>query len=1401
MNDAEMGPTQRFSAKQARRERARRNTVLRQAIERLEGRCMLAAHIVGSSTVYSTIQAAVSAAAPGATINVDAGTYPELVTINKPLTLRGVEGGVDARTNARAAANSESILTGSVYSDGTHSGGFYINANDVTIDGFTVQGNTNATGICPAGIVMAPKISGTHILDNIVQNNVTGIYLANYSSTDACIIQHNLFENNNNPGNNSGRDIYSDGGVSGGNLTNVLIDSNDFHTWKQVAASQIYEGALALEAMKTGEQSYITFSNNSEDGVGKGVLIYDADHITITGNTISHTLDQWSGALRFEGGDTNVLITGNTVYDNTGPGVAVDSKAVAVGNSGFVVNNNNFYNNNDVWTNKVSLVVDGTTYTGGFDARNNWWGSASGPGGDGSGSGDTVYGNGHYAQGSGGQWSTLPGGSVTFSPWSTAPNGALSLPYSGTPATDGAPIQIEDYNHGGEANAYHDTDKTNSGGQYRTGEGVDIEATGDTSGAYDVGWTAPGEWLDYTVSLAQSGTYRADFRVATGQTTGGVFHLQVDGQNVTGAMTVPATGGWQTWQTISKSGISLTAGLHDVRLVMDTGGSSGAVANFNWFELTNTAAATAPAAPSNLVAALAGGNAVKLTWTDNSSNETGFKIQRSTDGINYTQIALLGANVTTYTDSSVAAGASYTYRVVATNAAGDSAPSGPATIATPALPTAPTGLTAAAVSSAQINLAWTDTAAGVETGFLIERSTDGVSFTQIASVAKGVTAYSDQTVVGGTSYTYRVRATGSAGNSAYSNTASAATTSANAPTTQLSALNWVSATAGWGSVQKNLSVAGNPITLKGVVYPSGLGTHAVSQIVYNVQGAFSTFLSDVGIDDEEATGGPAAVDFQVIGDGKVLFDSGVLTTTSPTKSINVSVAGVQQLTLLANNGIVNDVDFDHADWAGARLLSPATPTIPVAPSALGAVAASASQINLAWTNNAINASGVLIERSTDGVNFTQIASVGAGVSNYSDTGLAASTTYTYRIRATNAGGNSVYSATASATTTSTAIAITYLSDLAWVSATAGWGTVQTNTSIVGNPITLKGVVYAKGLGTHAISQIVYNLNGQYANFLSDVGIDDEEATRGTGYVDFQVIGDGKVLFDSGVLTNSSPTVTINVDVTGVQQLTLVTNNGIPNSIDYDHADWAGARLLSAPAQATLAAASQVSAANSITVPNTSTPAPATPSVTSVLPTDGVALSLWSRTHSTDILEEGWDQTDIGAAALKGGTNKINGLFTVSGAGLGVGSTNDSTHLLYQPMVGNCTIVAQVTSESGLDPLAQAGLMIRASLSANAAAAGVFVTPGSGAYFIHRRTTGAKSAATHIKKVAAPQWIKLVRHGNVIRAFRSVNGKKWIAIGSSTVKLGTTAYVGMAVASHDTSTLNAAAFANLSIIEG
>ncbi len=287
---------------------------------------------------------------------------------------------------------------------------------------------------------------------------------------------------------------------------------------------------------------------------------------------------------------------------------------------------------------------------------------------------------------------------------------------------------------------------------------------------------------------------------------------------------------------------------------------------------------TPPAAPANLTATAVSSSQINLTWTDSDTLEQGFKIERC-DGAgcsDFAQIDTADANITSYADSRLNASTTYFYRVSAYNAVGDSDYSNATSAATqapPMPPDAPADLTAAAASSSRIDLTWVDNA-GNETGFKIERCTgvDCTEFTQITSVGANVASYSNTGLTASTSYSFRVRAYNTVGDSSYSNTANA--------TTQ------------------------------------------------------------------------------------------------------------------------------------------AAPTVPNAPTNLIATATSKSQINLTWTDTSTNETGFKIERCKGSTctSFTQIATVGANVTSYSNTKLTANTAYRYRVRAYNAVGNSGYSNIAGTTT-------------------------------------------------------------------------------------------------------------------------------------------------------------------------------------------------------------------------------------------------------------------------------------------------------------------------------------------------------------------------------------------------
>lgn len=203
---------------------------------------------------------------------------------------------------------------------------------------------------------------------------------------------------------------------------------------------------------------------------------------------------------------------------------------------------------------------------------------------------------------------------------------------------------------------------------------------------------------------------------------------------------------------------------------------------------SNTASATttfmiffvAPAAPTNLTAAAVSNSEIKIDWTDKSTNETGFKIERAKGSDPFMEIKTLGANITTFTDSGLSAYTEYTYRVSAYNGFGNSSYSNSAkattffTLYIPSAPLAPADLTADGVSSSKIMLDWTDKSSN-ESGFRIERREGSASFTVIDTVAANVTTYSNTGLDANTTYSYRVMAYNGFGNSAYTNTATGKT--------------------------------------------------------------------------------------------------------------------------------------------------------------------------------------------------------------------------------------------------------------------------------------------------------------------------------------------------------------------------------------------------------------------------------------------------------------------------------------------------------------------------------------------------------------------------------------------------------------------------------------------------
>jgi formylglycine-generating enzyme required for sulfatase activity len=388
-------------------------------------------------------------------------------------------------------------------------------------------------------------------------------------------------------------------------------------------------------------------------------------------------------------------------------------------------------------------------------------------------------------------------------------------------------------------------------------------------------------------------------------------------------------------------------------------------------ETSDVASATTlpipPAAPSNLTAEAVSSSQINLAWRDNSDNEDGFKIERTTvAGGSWTQIGQTGAGVNSFRDADLASNTIYIYRLRAFNTAGNSAYSNEASATTNQVPpAAPSNLTAEAVSATQINLAWTDNSE-TEDGFRIECWTSADVHYEPIEVAANVTHYENTGLQPNTIYTYRILAFNGAGNSDYSNEASDTT---------------------------NDIIGAIPAA------PSNLVAEAASSTQINLGWADNS-------DNEDGF--------------RIEYWTSIDVTHVPIE-VAAGVTSYQHTGLQPNTTYTYRVmAYNSAgNSAYSNEASATTPREPLAaPSNLRAEAVSSRQINLTWDDNSNNEDGFKVERKTGaGGVWSEIRQTIADITSYGNSGLASNTTYYYRVLCFNAGGNSAYSNEASATTT------------------------------------------------------------------------------------------------------------------------------------------------------------------------------------------------------------------------------------------------------------------------------------------------------------------------------------------------------------------------------------------------
>jgi hypothetical protein len=176
----------------------------------------------------------------------------------------------------------------------------------------------------------------------------------------------------------------------------------------------------------------------------------------------------------------------------------------------------------------------------------------------------------------------------------------------------------------------------------------------------------------------------------------------------------------------------------------------------------------------------------------------------------------------------------------------------------------------------------------------------------------------------------------------------------------------------------------------------------------------------------------------------------------------------------------------------------------------------------------------------------------------------------------------------------------------------------------------------------------------------------------------------------------------------------------------------------------------------------------------------------------------WTAEGIGGGSLEGSATYSNGVFTVSGSGTLAGR-NDSMNFAWQPVSGDGEIIARVSSLENTGMSSRVGVMIRDTLATNSRHVFMGLT-GDGAFRWVRRTgfNGNTSSSPSGSASLPNAWVRLVRSGNVITAYKSENGSAWTTVGSLTADFPATCYFGLAVASGSEEILNTSQFSNVQI---
>jgi len=185
--------------------------------------------------------------------------------------------------------------------------------------------------------------------------------------------------------------------------------------------------------------------------------------------------------------------------------------------------------------------------------------------------------------------------------------------------------------------------------------------------------------------------------------------------------------------------------------------------------------------------------------------------------------------------------------------------------------------------------------------------------------------------------------------------------------------------------------------------------------------------------------------------------------------------------------------------------------------------------------------------------------------------------------------------------------------------------------------------------------------------------------------------------------------------------------------------------------------------------------------------------------SAQTLPSPWATTNIGSPRVAGSATQSSGTFTITASGSDIWGTSDQFRFVYQPVTGDVEIVARVVSVTQAHRWSKAGVMIRESLTAQSTHAMMVGSAGAGFAFQRRVQTGGSSDSTAGPANAPPGWVRLVRKGDLFSAYHSTDGVNWRLVGSDTIPMADTVYVGLPATSHSATVTTTAKLDSVKVV--